>query len=307
MTNSIALVEKMLPLIDEVYKSAAKSTILEAPAEFVRQTEDANTVKIAKLNLVGLGDYNKETGFPNGDVTLSWETHQFTNDRGRRFSVDRMDNVESFGLVASRMVGEYLRTHVIPEVDAYRFSKIASATGVVDVSGTLDGSSVKKAVDTAIVNLQEKEIDTERLVLFMTPTVAQLLSDNITRSTSNGERSIENRIETYNGIQIVRVPQTRFYKGITLNPGTTSSAGGYAKTVASGSGENAIPAGTDINFILMNRNAAYNVYKLNVAKIITPDENQGKDAWQFDFRMYHDTFVLENKAQGIYVHHKAAA
>lgn len=298
MPNNITLVEKMLPLVDEVYKAAAKSTILEAPAEFVRETADANTVKIAKLDMVGLGNYDKGTGFPAGDVTLEWETHQFTNDRGRRFSVDRMDDVESFGLVSARMVGEYLRRYVIPEIDAYRFSKIASASGVVDVEGTLDKTTVKKAVDDAIVNLQEKEIDTESLVLFMTPTVAQLLSDNIARSTSNGDRAIENRIEMYNGIQIVRVPQTRLYKGITLDPGSSSAAGGYSKTSSTGA---------DINFILMDRGAAYNVTKLNVAKFITPDQNQNKDAYQFDFRLYHDTFVLENKAEGIYVHHKAAA
>lgn len=298
MANSIELVNKMLPLIDEVYKSAAKSTILEAPAEFVRETSDANTVKIAKLNMVGLGNYNKETGFPVGDVNLEWETHQFTNDRGRRFSVDRMDDVESFGLISSRMVGEYLRRFVVPEIDAYRFSKIASASGAVNVQATLDNTTVKKAVDTAIVDLQEKEIDTEQLVFFMTPTVAQLLSDNITRSTSNGDRSIENRIETYNGIQIIRVPQTRLYKGITLDPGSSSSTGGYKKTDSTGA---------DINFILMDRGAAYNVTKLNVAKFITPDQNQNKDAYQFDFRLYHDTFVLENKVKGIYVHHKAAA
>ena len=298
MANKISLVEKMLPLIDEVYKAEAKSTILEAPAEFVQQTSDANVVKIAKLDMVGLGDYNKQTGFPEGDITLDWETHTFTNDRGRRFSVDRMDNEESFNLIAARAVGEYLRRYVVPEIDAYRFSKIASADGVVNVSGALDGSSVKKAIDTAIVNLEEKEIDSARLALFVTPTVAQLLSDNITRSTSNGERSIENRIETYNGIQIVRVPQTRLIKGITLNPGATSTAGGYAKTDGSG---------LDINFILMDRGAAYNVSKLAVAKLITPDENQNKDAYQFDFRLYHDTFVLANKAQGIYVHTKPSA
>ena len=85
MTQTINLVTKMLPMLDEVYKAEAKSSGLEAPAEFVRETADANTVKIAKMALVGLGDYNKSTGFPTGDITLEWETHQFTNDRGRRF------------------------------------------------------------------------------------------------------------------------------------------------------------------------------------------------------------------------------
>ena len=297
MANSIALTTKFLPLIDEVYKNEAKTSILEAPAEFVQETADANVVKIAKLAMVGLGNYSKANGYPAGDITLSWETHTFANDRGRRFALDRMDNVESLGLVAGRMVGEYLRSYVIPEVDAYRFNKIASATGVLapTTGATLTSSTAKPALDTAIVALQENEVDDNRMVIFMTPTVAQLLSDNITRTTLNGENNINNVIESYNGIQIVRVPQTRFYKGITLDAGATSSAGGYSKTTSTG---------VDINFIVMDRNACYNVTKSNVAKLFTPDENQNKDAWQFDYRLYHDSFVLENKVQGIYVHTK---
>ena len=297
MANTINLVEKMLPLIDEVYKKEAKSAILEAPAEFVRETMDANTIKIAKLAMVGLGNYSKTTGFPEGDINLTWETHQFSNDRGRRFSIDRMDDVESFGLVSARMVGEYLRAYVIPEVDAYRFSKIATNAGTNPAGATLTSSTAKEALDTGIVTLQEKEVDESRMVIFMTPTVAQLLSSNITRTVVNGEKNINNVLESYNGIQIIRVPQNRFYKGITLNAGATANAGGYVKTETTGA---------DINFIVMDKMACYNVTKSNVAKFLTPDENQNKDAYQFDYRLYHDSFVLDNKKDGIYVHTKVA-
>lgn len=298
MANSIDLVTKMLPLIDEIYKLEAKSSILEVPSELVQETQEANTFKIAKMSMIGLGNYSKTNGYPAGDVTLEWETHTFANDRGRRFSVDRMDDIESFGLVAGRMVGQYIREYVIPEVDAYRFAKIATKAGNKATAATLTADTAKGALDTAIVTLQEKEVDDSRLIIFMTPTVAQYLSDNITRTTLNGEGAINNVIESYNGIQIVRVPQTRFYTGITLDAGATSSAGGFTKTASTGA---------DINFIVMDRSASFNVTKSNVAKLFTPDENQSKDAWQFDYRMYHDSFVFDNKATGIYLHAKAAA
>ena len=301
MTQQIDLVTKMLPLIDEVYKKEAKSAILEAPSELVQQTADANVFKIAKLALMGLGDYSKTTGFPEGDVSLTWETHQFTNDRGRRFSLDRMDNVESFGLVAARMVGEFLRQYVVPEIDAYRFAKIASKADNIATAATLTSSTAKSALDTAITTLQEKEVDDSRLIIFTTPTVAQLMSDNITRTTLNGENAINNVIESYNGIQIVRVPQTRFYTQITLADGQPASgantAGGYSKTTTTGA---------DINFIVMDKSASVNITKSVVAKMFTPDENQNKDAWQFDYRLYHDSFVFDNKKAGIYLNAKAA-
>lgn len=298
MANSIDLVTKMIPLIDEIYKLEAKSSILEVPSELVQETQEANTFKIAKMSMIGLGNYSKTNGYPAGDVTLEWETHTFANDRGRRFSVDRMDDIESFGLVAGRMVGQYIREYVIPEVDAYRFAKIATKAGNKAAAATLTADTAKGALDTAIVTLQEKEVDDSRLIIFMTPTVAQYLSDNITRTTLNGEGAINNVIESYNGIQIVRVPQTRFYTGVTLDAGASSTAGGYKKTDSTGA---------EINFIVMDRAASFNVTKSNVAKLFTPDENQSKDAWQFDYRMYHDSFVFDNKAAGIYLHAKAAA
>lgn len=296
MANSIELTTKMIPLIDEIYKTEAKSSILEAPAELVQETQDANTIKIAKMVLVGLGNYSKENGFPIGDATLSWETHTFANDRGRRFYVDRMDDIESFGLVAGRMVGQFVRDYVIPEVDAYRFAKIASKA-TQKAEATLTDATTKKALDTAIVKLQEKEVDDSRLIIFMTPTVAQNLSDNITRTTLNGENGINNVIESYNGVQIIRVPQTRFYTAVTLDAGASSNAGGYKKTDVTGA---------DINFIVMDKNASFNITKSRVAKLFTPDENQNKDGYQFDYRLYHDSFVFDNKVDGIYVHSKTA-
>ena len=47
------------------------------------------------------------------------------------------------------------------------------------------------------------------------------------------------------------------------------------------------------------------VQKFAMPKIFTPDENQDKDMWKFQFRLYHDCFVYDNKAKGIYLHTEA--
>ena len=43
----------------------------------------------------------------------------------------------------------------------------------------------------------------------------------------------------------------------------------------------------------------------NYIKIFSPDENQKLDAWLFQFRLYHDAFVYENKVKGIYLSSRA--
>ena len=53
MANSIALAQKYLPMLDEVYKASAKSAILDATKVEIVQ---GNTVKVFKTSMDGLGD-----------------------------------------------------------------------------------------------------------------------------------------------------------------------------------------------------------------------------------------------------------
>jgi hypothetical protein len=93
------------------------------------------------------------------------------------------------------------------------------------------------------------------------------------------------------------VPQSRFYKGITLDPGTETNAGGYSKTAATG---------RDINFLQVHPSALIQVNKFALMKIFDPDTNQDKDAWKIQYRQYYDAFVQDNKVKGIYSHIKAS-
>ena len=307
MANSIALVTKYLPLLDEVYKVNAKSSILEASSAFVQQTADAKTIKINKLSMDGLGDYSRQNGYPVGSITSEWETHEFTNDRGRRFNLDKMDNLENLGMVFLNMAGEFMRTKVIPEKDAYTFAKIAGKSGIEGTTGTLTSSTTKAAIETAIVTLAENEVDEESLVLFITPTVKGTLEAQVTRSFPVGETAYGQKIEYFNGIPMITVPQNRFYNGIDLLDGTSTgeTAGGYKKHTAV-SGASGDANATDVNFILMDKNAAVSVAKNNVAQIFAPEVNQFYDGWTFNYRFYYDVFVLDNKKKGIYCHRKAS-
>ena len=254
----------------------------------------------------GLGDYSKTEGFPNGDVTLNWETHTFTNDRGRSFSVDKMDNVESLSLTFASLMGEFMRTKIIPEVDAYRFAKIASTAGIEGTTGTLSDSTTKAAIVTALKALENNQVDLTKLVLVMTPDTKYYLESNIQRTVMNGEGGYNQLIESFNTVPIITVPQVRFYDKIDLLDGTTTgqTAGGYKKHVK-GSGESDV-AGVDINFIAMDRAAAYAITKNAVTRVFSPDVNQKMDAWKVDYRFYHDLFVNDNRKAGIYVHKKAS-
>lgn len=303
MANDISLVTKYLPLLDEVYKVGAKSAVLEAPSALVQQTADAKTIKINKLTMDGLGDYSRANGYPAGSIISSWETHEFTNDRGRKFNLDKMDNLENLGMVFLHMAGEFLRTKVVPEKDAYTFAKIAGTSGISGTTGALTSSNTKAAIEAAITNLGEAEVDEENLVLFITPTVKGALEAQLTRSLASGVTEYGQKVEYFNNIPLITVPQTRFYNGIDLLDGTTSgeTEGGYRKHVAQPDVSGDADA-KNLNFILMDKSAAVSIAKNNVAQIFAPEVNQFYDGWTFNYRFYYDVFVLENKKAGIYAH-----
>ena len=171
MANSIALSKVYTNLLDEVYQQSSLTAVLESDATLSRQGANANEIVIPKLSMDGLGDYNRNSGYTNGDVDLTWETVQFNYERGRMFQVDNMDNEETQNIAFGRLAGEFIRTKVVPELDAFRFSKYASATGVGLATGTLaTGADVISALRKATSDMDEAEVPMEQRHLFLTPT-----------------------------------------------------------------------------------------------------------------------------------------
>lgn len=297
MANAITLTNKFLSLIDAVYKLESKTAMLDS----VTQSPEflgANEVKVMKLSTVGLGTYSRTAGYPAGDITATWETMALATERGRAFSLDRMDNEESLGLVLGSLIREWMRVHVAPELDAYRFSKYASFSGISEVGSptTLASGTILAAIDVASGQLNADEVPTEGRVLFVSDTCQTFLDQALTRSYTN-ETGIVRQVREYNNMPVIMVPQTRFYKGITLDAGASSSAGGYAKTGSTG---------RDINFLMVHPTALLQPIKLNQVKYFSPEVNQLSDGHLWQYRLYHDAFVYENHVDGVYSHIKAS-
>ena len=290
MPNSIQLAKVYTNLLDEVYKNSALTAVLESDASLARQGANANEIIIPKLSMDGLADYSRNSGYVDGNVTLNWETVKFNYERGRMFSVDNMDNEETQNIAFGRLAGEFIRTKVVPELDAFRFATYAATTGAGSATGTLaTGADVIAALRTATSGMDEAEVPMEDRHLFITPTLLGLVEDMDTTKS----KEVLARFAS-----ITKVPQTRFYSAIELNDGKTGGeeAGGYKK--ASGA--------ADLNFEIIHKPATLQFTKHAVPKIISPEQNQQADAWKYGYRNYGLCDTYENKAAGIYVHKKGA-
>ena len=140
------------------------------------------------------------------------------------------------------------------------------------------------------------EVPEEGRLLFVSDTCQTFLDQALTRIYGS-DAAVSTRVNNYNGMPVIMVPQTRFYKGITLDAGATGGAGGYAKTVSTG---------RDINFMIVHPSAILQPVKLNQVKYFSPDVNQTSDGHLWQYRLYHDAFVYENHVDGVYSHIKAS-
>lgn len=292
MANAITLAKIFIPILDKIYKNASLTSVLDGNPELVRQGASYNEMIIPKIAMQGLADYSRNGGYVNGDVTLTNETVKCNFDRGRMFQVDSMDNLETAGIAFGQLAGEFLRTKVVPELDAFRFASYAGTTGISKISAGASlttGEAAIAAIRVGNSKMDEDEVDPNNRYLFITPTLLGLIQD---METTKSKEVLQN----FAGIH--KVPQSRFYTAISQYDGSTSGeeAGGYVKDSTSG---------CDINFMIIEKSAVIQFEKHVAPKIITPDQNQNADAYKFGYRNVGIADVYDNKVAGIYLHHKA--
>lgn len=295
MANSIALAERFLPVMDAIYKRESLTARLLGANSNIRFT-GANKVEVFKTAMDGFADYSRSNGYVTGSVTAGWESYTLAQDRGIALPVDAMDNEETLGMAFGTLVGEFMRTKEVPELDAYRFAKMASTVGVSSANAdiTIGTTDVPSLIDTAEKVMGDDEVPYEGRILYVSETAYAGLKAKITRYLAN-ENGVNREVEVFNGMPVIRVPKNRFNTTITLNDG--SEAFGY--TVTAG--------GYPINFMIVHPSAVLPIVKHEIPRIWTPAQNINADQYKFDLRCYHDCFVLDNKVKGIYVHRASTA
>ena len=294
MTQSIALAQKFQPILDEIYKASSLTARMDAKIKPVNFA-GANAVNVFKTNPIGLGTYSRVSGYKAGQVVGAWETLTLATERGRAFVIDRMDDEETLGMAFGTLASEFIRTEVAPEVDAYRFSKYASTASINGTAADLDANSIVAAIDTAKFELDKDEVPSEGRILYISDQCLNYLEGKVSRFLGN-ENAVDKRVMRYSGMDVIMVPQTRFYTSVDLNAGAAVDDGGYSKSAGA----------KDINFMVIHPSAVLQVVKHAALKVFTPEENQTTDGWLIQYRIYHDAFVYANKLDGVYLHKKAS-
>lgn len=265
-------------------------------------------VKIPKMNVQGLGDYDRDKGYKTGSVTFGYETRNMTQDRGRKFQIDPMDVDEtSFVATAASIMGEFQRTQVVPEIDAYRISKLATDAITANKAGMTEYGYTPGAESTSALRKFKEGIKAVRDG-YNGPLVCQATSDFILElelelagkitAVTFSKGGIQTQVPAVDGVPIISTPSNRMYTAIKINDGETGGQekGGYEKGVSA----------KDVNFFICPRTTPVAVTKQDIMRIFDPTVNQNLNAWQMDYRRFHDIWVLENKLDSLYFNIKEA-
>ena len=292
ISNSIGLASQYLPILDEIYKRGSLTAALDTVQDRVRWSEEYHTFYLFETSMVGLADYSRNDGFVRGDVTTNWRSYAPQWDRGRQFMVDVADNNESMMMAFGTLAGEFMRTKVVPEVDACRFATYATgaASGNKQTETLSTAAATIASIDDATAALDDLEVPYEGRILFVNPTIYKLIKGGITRMIENADRDIDYNVERYNDMRVITVPSGRFNTAVTLaQPDSHDDAGGYTAT------------GATINYMIVHPTAIMQAVHMAEPRVFSPQVNQQARAWMYDFRQYHGAWVKNNKKDGIYV------
>ena len=295
--NSVAFHTAMTTELDKKLEQGAQTGMFvdnKMRGKFV----GAHTVIIPTMGMSGLGDYDRDEGHARGGVSVSGKPFTLTMDRGICFQIDEQEADES-GIpdLAGQVMGEFVRTKVVPEVDAYTLSKLAGVAIEKEqiVTGTI-GTDIYKMFTKAKAKVQNAVGYDEELVCFVDSTALAALQNSpeisrhlVMNDFKKGE--IHTPVTSLNGVSILPVQDSRMKTAYEFYDGSADEFG-FAP----------IATAKSIGFLLLPKRCASLIKKTEQIRTFTPRENQKAVAWRLDYRLYYDVVVKDSLAGGIYAH-----
>ncbi len=292
-TNSPNYAEHFAPNIEQQYARELTSIDLESNKKY--KWVDAQTIKIPTVELSGYKDHVRDGSVNKGSVSNVWTPYALTHDRDISFFVDEADIIETNqALSAANITATFNDEQAIPELDAYRYSKILSeviAHGKNPITTALTASNILTIFDQAMVAMDEKNVPMSGRKLKVTPVVNAMLkeAEKVSRMIMVGAGSnqrIDRRVHELDEVVIQVVPSDRLQSAYDFTDGFEAAL-----------------AAKQINFILYHNSAIIAPRKISDiylwGKGASPQSAFGH---LYQNRSYHDLFVIKQKVAGVEIH-----
>lgn len=291
MANSISYASKYTGELDKMIVQSAKTGFL-ADNVFKAKFMGSRTVYLPELELDGLGNYSRTEGYSKGDTTLKYTPYTLQQERSKQLFIDAQDADES-GIpdLVGNTVGEFTRTKVVPEMDAYNISALyATANANGGVIAYDNAKAVAQLLEA--INKAEEAMEYDgstSLVAMVSPTLYNLLQTSaelqrfITASEfKQGEINV--KVKNLNGCTIIPVAASRMKSAFNFSDSGFAPADG-AKAV---------------HALVLPKDSASFVKKVDKIDVIVPKDVEDYDAYKINYRTYYDLIVKSSRKKTIF-------
>ncbi|RMI79780.1 hypothetical protein ABNB56_07225 [Streptococcus iniae] len=255
----------------------------------------AKSFELPTISVTGYKAHTRSKGYNSGTVSNDKNVYTLGFDRDVEFFVDKADIDETnLELAAANVSNTFITEHATPEVDAYRFSKIATSA--------ITNSHFKSEDDYDVTNIYSRlkaallpmrKYGAGNIVMYVSSEIMDLLerSKDFTRSiATTSPQGIDTRVTSLDGVQLIEVwDDARFKTQFDFTTGFVKASGGK-----------------NINFLIVAKNAIIAKAKFNSIYLFEPGSHTEGDGYLYQNRLYHDLFVLKSQEDGVYVSHKSA-
>lgn len=253
----------------------------------------ARSFETTTITTSGYKPHTRDKGFNSGTVANDKIVYTLSFDRDIEFFVDKADVDETnYDLSVANISKEFITAHATPEVDAYRFSKLATHAidnGTFKQEDDITKANVYDKLKTALLPI--RKFGAANLVMYVSTDVMDALerSENFTRSiATTSPQGIDTRVTSIDGVQIIEVWDNDRFKT------KFDFSNGFVK------------AGKDINFLIVAKPTVIAKAKFNSIYLFEPGKHTQGDGYLYQNRLYHDLFVEKTNKDGVYVSHKSA-
>lgn len=271
------------------------------------QYNGGNKVRMPEMEVSGLKDYDRDKGYPEGSVTLTFKDYEMSMDRGTSFQLDAMDvNETNFIANATSVTSKFQKEQVLPEIDAYRYSKLYALLleAGKNTEYTAAAATIYDALMDDIAKVRDVVGDEVPLMVSIRQSAMSLLEkhDKFSKIINLADFSagvIKTKIKQIDNNYFRTVPTSRMKTAYVFRDGKTAGEekGGFAPA------ENA----KNVNWIIMPQAAPVAVTKQDKMKIFDPETYQKADAWFIGYRRYHEVWLPESRYERCFVNAEAGA
>jgi hypothetical protein len=272
---AIELATQYLPYVDEMFTRESKKDLV------TNQDFDwtgAKSVKIYKITTAEMNDYDRGGVGMNqsryGEIKnleATTQQMQLNRDRSFTFAIDTLDMDETKRqLSGASALARQIREVIIPEVDSWTYNKMCSNAGIkLKLAATdIKETTIYDLITDANEKLDETLVPETNRFIVVPPSVYALLKrskQTIMETDIGQEMRLKGVVGYIDGLAVIKVPSIRLPQ--------------YAK------------------FLVGHPSATVAPVKLESYK--SHDDPPGISGILVEGRINYDTFVLDNKANGL--------